>query len=80
VEDPSKLPSEPFKREMWVKGKLPDGAGGEFLVRGIVDRLDKVQITKSDTGEPEVVLCITDYKSGKAPLLKYNQATNDRIV
>lgn len=55
------------------------GGGGKdetFLVRGIVDRLDMVR----DKADPSVVLRLTDYKTGKAPELKYSQAMNDKIV
>jgi len=45
-----------------------------FHVRGIVDRLDMV---KDESG---VVLKIVDYKTGKAPLLKYTKPVNDRIM
>ena len=82
MEDPSRLESDPVKREMWVRAKLPSiGAQDhvldekEFLVRGIIDRLDLLR-----TVDGEVVLCVTDYKTGKSPHLKYAPSTNNRIV
>ena len=56
IENPKKLPSEPAKREMWVRGTLKYSETESFLVRGIVDRLDLVR------EGPDVVLCVTDYK------------------
>jgi PD-(D/E)XK nuclease superfamily len=47
-----------------------------FHVRGIVDRLDMYK-TPED-GHP--ALRIVDYKSGKAPNLKYSAAMNEKIV
>lgn len=57
----------------------PDDQPGppeSFLVRGIVDRLDLVKdpVTKS------VALRIVDYKTGKAPNLKYSAAMNEQIA
>ena len=63
LEDPTIL--EPTKRETWVRKNIT-WSGGDFLVRGIVDRVDG-----GDT--------ITDYKSGKSPTLKYSEAVNNRI-
>lgn len=48
-----------------------------FLVRGIVDRLDLVR-TKSE--DEQVVLKVVDYKTGKAPDLKYPPHVNQRIL
>lgn len=45
-----------------------------FHVRGIVDRLDMVKVSKS-----QVALRIVDYKTGKAPNLKYSKAMNEHI-
>lgn len=47
--------------------KLPGGLN----VTGVVDRVDE---------DPEGGLVIVDYKTGKQPVLKYNEATNARIV
>jgi RecB family exonuclease len=47
-----------------------------FLVRGIVDRLDMVR----DPVDKSVVMRLTDYKTGKAPDLKYSPAMNEKIV
>lgn len=46
-----------------------------FLVRGIVDRLDLVK-----QADRSVVLTLTDYKTGKAPDLKYSPAMNEKIA
>lgn len=81
----------PVQREVWVRTQLPvhayegrthpsnqnrvpDNNKDTILVRGIIDRLDMV---KDDN--KNVVLRLLDYKTGKAPVLKYNQATNHRI-
>ena len=64
---------------------LDDSEGGEeddnadadtFYVRGIIDRLDMVRLP----GSREVALKIVDYKTGKAPNLKYSRPVNERIV
>ena len=47
-----------------------------FYVRGIVDRLDMVR----EPSNGEIIMRLTDYKSGKAPELKYSPAMNDKIV
>lgn len=86
----------PIQREIWlradltvdpklgvtghaVNGAKPNGDNEShderFLVRGIVDRLDMVRVSKN-----EVALRIVDYKTGKAPNLKYSQAMNAKIV
>ena len=49
---------------------------GTFLVRGIVDRLDMVRDKETNA----IVMRLTDYKTGKAPELKYSVAMNDKIV
>jgi|UPI000581A9EF hypothetical protein len=46
-----------------------------FLVRGIVDRLDMVRTPESK----QAVLQIVDYKTGKAPHLKYSAGMNQKI-
>jgi PD-(D/E)XK nuclease superfamily len=46
-----------------------------FMVRGIVDRLDMVKVT----GQRKVALKIVDYKTGKAPTLKYSNDMNRQI-
>jgi len=84
IEDPARLESEPVQRETWVRGELPVDPekpdAGTFLVRGIVDRIDLVRQDGEDGEDGDsVVRCITDYKSGKAPFLKYNEETNTRI-
>lgn len=48
-----------------------------FLVRGIVDRLDMVRC--NDNRNEPVALRLIDYKSGKAPDLKYTAQMNDKI-
>ncbi|GMH93820.1 hypothetical protein TrST_g2586 [Triparma strigata] len=73
IEDPRSLPSDPVGLEKWVKSNLTSSSS-TFLVRGIIDRLDLVQ-----TDRGSVDLRITDYKSGKAPNLKYSPAMNSKI-
>jgi hypothetical protein len=55
-----------------------------FHVRGIVDRLDLIRFTAKDPNNDktftQLVLRLTDYKSGKAPDLKYNATTNATII
>jgi RecB family exonuclease len=53
-----------------------------FYMRGIVDRLDMVKLPPKEEGAPSrgVALKIVDYKTGKAPTLKYSKPVNDRIV
>ena len=48
----------------------------KFLVRGIVDRLDMVQDPNNKT---QISLRLIDYKSGKAPDLKYSPSMNLKI-
>jgi len=61
-----------------------------FLVRGIVDRLDLVRSREGsgrrrdagledDSEEEPIVMRIVDYKTGKAPDLKYSPAMNQKI-
>ena len=75
IEDPSSLPSDPVFRERWVRANINDGEEGEFNVRGIIDRMDLVRVQ----GDEDAVGAICDYKTGKAPDLKYSKATNERI-
>lgn len=77
------LPLDPRRGSTgYVVPSPPQGEGGPsgndetFLVRGIVDRLDMVR----DKTDSSIVLRLTDYKTGKAPELKYSQAMNDKIV
>lgn len=91
LEDPTQIiRPNPIRREIWVRSDLSvDPAIGftasgtptppevpKFHVRGIVDRLDMYK-TPED-GHP--ALRIVDYKSGKAPNLKYSAAMNEKIV
>eukprot|EP00532_Pseudo-nitzschia_australis_P005896 CAMPEP_0168177102 /NCGR_PEP_ID=MMETSP0139_2-20121125/8236_1 /TAXON_ID=44445 /ORGANISM="Pseudo-nitzschia australis, Strain 10249 10 AB" /LENGTH=409 /DNA_ID=CAMNT_0008096053 /DNA_START=215 /DNA_END=1444 /DNA_ORIENTATION=- len=79
----------PHKREVWVSAELKvDSSLGvtaptmiatttkaeSFKVRGIIDRLDIVQESPR-----KVALKVIDYKSGKAPHLKYSPAMNQKI-
>ena len=83
----------PYKREVWVKANLTvdptlgitsnrgtttqstdHNDNDTFLVRGIVDRLDMVKLTSRS-----VALRVVDYKTGKAPTLKYSQSMNQQI-
>lgn len=84
LEDPRLVERpNPIKREVWVRANLPvlgedmtdDEKSNNFLVRGIVDRLDMV---KDKDGS--VVMRIVDYKSGKAPNFKYSAAMNAKIA
>jgi hypothetical protein len=91
VEDPRQVQRpNPLRREIWVQAHLsvdpvlgstsrekPDtipSSPETFYIRGIVDRLDMV---REDKG---VALKIVDYKTGKAPMLKYTKPVNDRIM
>mmetsp|Transcript_29294 Transcript_29294/g.80486 ORF Transcript_29294/g.80486 Transcript_29294/m.80486 type:complete len:421 (-) Transcript_29294:5019-6281(-) len=91
VEDPRAI-SKPEQREVWVVAPLAKdatqgvtaGAGGKkrwlgnegtFQVRGIIDRMDIVR--GRDNHQP--YLRLTDYKTGKAPNLKYAPYMNDKI-
>lgn len=80
LEDPRLvLRPNPVKRETWVRADLAvdpddDGGGEKFLVRGIVDRLDMIKL---DDG---VCMRLVDYKSGKAPNLKYSASMNEKIA
>jgi RecB family exonuclease len=56
-------------------GVTKDSASPSFLVRGIVDRLDLVQAS-----DKSVALRVVDYKTGKAPNLKYSAAMNKQIA
>ena len=52
-----------------------------FLIRGIVDRIDLAPAPVSGSTESnDMVLCIIDYKTGKAPNLKYSSVVNKRIL
>jgi hypothetical protein len=53
------------------------GSPPSFLVRGIVDRLDLVQ---APDDKRDVALRVVDYKTGKAPNLKYSAAMNQKIA
>lgn len=94
VEDPKTVPRpNPMKREIWLhtnltldpslgttgessKSGISDGEEPEtFYVRGIVDRLDMARLPSR-----EVALKIVDYKTGKAPNLKYSRPMNERII
>jgi putative RecB family exonuclease len=91
VEDPRQVQRpNPLRREIWLHANLtldprfgstsrekPEVIPPEpetFYVRGIVDRLDMIKQGKG------VALKIVDYKTGKAPTLKYSQPVNERIV
>lgn len=56
---------------------------GTFYMRGIVDRLDMVRQPSGNEQSGKrsgVALKIVDYKTGKAPALKYSKPVNDRIL
>ncbi|VEU33983.1 unnamed protein product [Pseudo-nitzschia multistriata] len=92
-EDPRTiLRPNPHKREVWVSADLtvdsslgvttPAGRAATktqpnpetFKVRGIIDRLDIVR-----EAQRKVALKVIDYKTGKAPNLKYSPAMNQKI-
>lgn len=74
-EDPSTVVRpNPVQREVWVRSKIPNGNNSSFMVRGIVDRFDMVRDETKN-----VVLRLLDYKTGKAPQLKYSPAMNQKI-
>jgi len=58
LENPKEI--QPLDRERWVRGTIED-----LNLRGILDRMDE-----DDNGN----LVIIDYKSGKAPAIKYKEA------
>jgi len=95
LEDPRLVPPpNPLQREIWVRAHLPlhhtnthddDDEEDSFLVRGIVDRLDLIQVpstssSSSNNDPPKFGLRIVDYKTGKAPNFKYSPETNARIA
>ena len=91
-EDPKMIQRpNPHKREVWVSSNLAlDPSVGvtsenyehgskvpkdeTFRVRGIIDRVDIVRESSR-----KVALKIIDYKTGKAPNLKYSPAMNQKI-
>lgn len=74
-EDPSTVQRpNPVQREVWVRSQIPNGKDSSFLVRGIVDRFDMVRDEQKN-----VALRLLDYKTGKAPDLKYSPAMNQKI-
>lgn len=92
LEDPRQmLRPNPVEREKWVSAHLSvnpelgitspsqpsenQNVNESFLVRGIIDRLDMVPTSKSS-----VALRLIDYKSGKAPDLKYSPSMNEKIL
>lgn len=93
LEDPRQIMRpNPVEREKWVSAKLSihsefgvtcksqplvDNKKDDeaFLVRGIIDRLDMVPTSKSS-----VALRLIDYKTGKAPDLKYSPSMNEKIL
>jgi RecB family exonuclease len=88
IEDPMQLP-QPAQRELWVRAVLKSDdntsenkdRNDSILVRGIVDRLDLVRTSpqSSSSSQSAASFRITDYKTGKAPDLKYSAACNQRI-
>lgn len=87
-EDPKMIHRpNPHKREVWVNANLSvDPSLGvtasnaatksteTFKVRGIIDRIDIVRESSR-----KVALKVIDYKTGKAPNLKYSPAMNQKI-
>lgn len=82
LEDPSLVERpNPMQREIWVRSNLTLPSSehyDSFLVRGIIDRLDMVQMNQENN--KGVFLRIVDYKSGKAPHFKYSAAMNAKIA
>lgn len=90
VEDPRSVTRpNPMRREIWLHSHLTvdpdlgttgsqprDPAAETFYMRGIVDRLDMVRLPETRG----VALKIVDYKTGKAPTLKYPRHVNERIM
>jgi putative RecB family exonuclease len=83
-EDPAALPlGEPFANEAWLSAKLPTTAFASqnlppLTMVGKVDRLDKLP-GGSGGRSAEPGLVIVDYKTGKAPSLKYSEQMNQEI-
>ncbi len=74
-EDPSQVERpNPLQREVWVRSQIPLQKEESFVVRGIVDRFDMVRDSHNN-----IVLRLLDYKTGKAPQLKYSPAMNQKI-
>jgi len=87
-EDPRMIQRpNPHKRETWVvanlavdpslgvtAGSRPTKTTDTFKVRGIIDRIDIVRESSR-----KVALKVIDYKTGKAPNLKYSPAMNQKI-
>jgi len=91
LEDPTQIcRPNPVQREIWVRSDLAlDSSLGVtattkptppdapcFHVRGIIDRIDMYK--SPDDGR--TALRIVDYKTGKAPNLKYSPTMNEKIV
>jgi ATP-dependent exoDNAse (exonuclease V) beta subunit len=57
-----------------VTGNATASSLETFKVRGIVDRIDMVKLSSQ-----QVALRIVDYKTGKAPTLKYSASMNQQI-
>jgi len=86
-EDPTAF--EPLNTEGWLSARLEGkGGGGAVTLVGKVDRLDRLDTrlgsashvaSLTAAAKPSDGLVIVDYKTGKAPHLKYSPAMNDKI-
>jgi RecB family exonuclease len=78
----SKLDTHPGEKmeEMSRQGNDEHTQSDQFLVRGIVDRLDLTFVNDAGGNGDTGVLRVTDYKTGKAPTFKYSSHVNERIA
>lgn len=68
----------PVARELWVQARFASANSNDFIVRGKIDRIDRVDILP--TTSDQIQLQIIDYKTGKKPWFKYSQKINDKIA
>jgi putative RecB family exonuclease len=76
VEDPEALTmGDPVAREAWASAVLApaDGSVPELSMVGRIDRIDR------NVGAEGSSITVIDYKTGRAPSLKYSEAVNSRI-
>jgi len=63
---------------LWVQARFASANSNDFIVRGKIDRIDRVDILP--TTSDQIQLQIIDYKTGKKPWFKYSQKINDKIA